>query len=214
MKANILWIEGKKASNASLINALKKHGHHTEIVGSIRQAIKYAQLHRPDLTVAHLPSLRVMTYESLASIYAHLKGTPMIVLCPPEKKDDFSQNGLHVISVPTSVKKFTAAVHMLLPTQLEAGNLRLNLNKNVLICEGREINLTPRMTRLLSILMQHAGEVVDRKELFGMVWNTIYDGDTRSLDVHINWLRKAIEPDPKHPRYIITLRGLGYRLDT
>jgi DNA-binding response OmpR family regulator len=61
--------------------------------------------------------------------------------------------------------------------------------------------------------MRHPGEVVDRERLFREAWNTEYTGDTRTLDVHISWLRRAIEDDPRHPRYLKTIRGVGYRLD-
>ena len=61
--------------------------------------------------------------------------------------------------------------------------------------------------------MERPGEVIDRTELFQAVWETEYTGDTRTLDVHISWLRQALEDDPRHPRYIKTVRGVGYRLD-
>ncbi|HIE24572.1 MAG TPA: winged helix family transcriptional regulator, partial [Anaerolineales bacterium] len=66
---------------------------------------------------------------------------------------------------------------------------------------------------LLQALMEHSGEEVDREELFKKVWETDYTGDTRTLDVHISWLRKAIEPDPTKPKFLRTIRGVGYRLD-
>ena len=62
-------------------------------------------------------------------------------------------------------------------------------------------------------LLQHRGEVIEREELFKQVWDTNYTGDTRTLDVHISWLRRAIEMDPNHPRFLHTVRGVGYRLD-
>jgi DNA-binding response OmpR family regulator len=61
--------------------------------------------------------------------------------------------------------------------------------------------------------MQHPGEVIERKRLFSEVWNTEYTGDTRTLDVHISWLREAIEEDSRKPQFLKTMRGLGYRLD-
>jgi DNA-binding response OmpR family regulator len=66
---------------------------------------------------------------------------------------------------------------------------------------------------LLKILMDHPGEVVEREKLFCEAWETNYTGDTRSLDVHMSWLRQAIEENPRHPKYIKTIRGVGYRLD-
>jgi DNA-binding response OmpR family regulator len=61
--------------------------------------------------------------------------------------------------------------------------------------------------------MEQAGAVVERGQLFQEVWNTEYTGDTRTLDVHISWLRRAIEEDPRKPKYVKTIRGVGYRLD-
>jgi DNA-binding response OmpR family regulator len=63
------------------------------------------------------------------------------------------------------------------------------------------------------MLMENTGEVLERKNLFRRVWKTEYTGDTRTLDVHISWLRRAIEHDPRRPRFLKTIRGVGYRLD-
>ncbi len=61
--------------------------------------------------------------------------------------------------------------------------------------------------------MEHPGEVVERESLFRQVWETEYTADTRTLDVHISWLREVLETDPRHPRFLKTVRGVGYRLD-
>jgi DNA-binding response OmpR family regulator len=66
---------------------------------------------------------------------------------------------------------------------------------------------------LLKILLLSPGIVIEREEIFRNVWETEYTADTRTLDVHISWLRKIIEQDPRHPRFIKTIRGIGYRLD-
>jgi DNA-binding response OmpR family regulator len=66
---------------------------------------------------------------------------------------------------------------------------------------------------LLKILMQNPGTVIERQNLFRQVWDTAYTGDTRTLDVHVSWLRQLLEDDPRHPQYIKTIRGVGYRLD-
>jgi DNA-binding response OmpR family regulator len=73
--------------------------------------------------------------------------------------------------------------------------------------------LTQRLVRLLQLLIDSKGEVVERNALFKKVWRTNYTGDTRTLDVHISWLRNAIEKDPKKPKLLVTVRGVGYRLD-
>ena len=78
---------------------------------------------------------------------------------------------------------------------------------------GRVTRLTPSLTALLERFLLHQGEVLVRDDLFRQVWNTDYTGDTRTLDVHISWLRRAIEDDPHTPAYLKTIRGVGYRLD-
>jgi DNA-binding response OmpR family regulator len=80
-------------------------------------------------------------------------------------------------------------------------------------CQDREATLTPRLAFLLKTLMDHPGEALEREQLFRDVWNTEYTADTRTLDVHISWLRQAIEENPRKPRFLKTIRGVGYRLD-
>ena len=72
--------------------------------------------------------------------------------------------------------------------------------------------LTPKQAMLLQVFMEHAGQTMTRKDLMATVWNTDYMGDTRTLDVHVRWLREKIEDEPSHPRYLRTVRGIGYRL--
>jgi DNA-binding response OmpR family regulator len=93
------------------------------------------------------------------------------------------------------------------------GPIRLNLFKSTVRCHGKLTRLTPQLVSLLKLLIKRNGRVVSRKEIMQHVWRTSYMGDTRTLDVHISWLRKAIEPDIRSPKFIKTVRGLGYRLD-
>jgi DNA-binding response OmpR family regulator len=74
------------------------------------------------------------------------------------------------------------------------------------------IKLKPMEARLLAVLLQHANQTVSRATLMRDVWHTEFLGDTRTLDVHISWLRRKIEENPAHPRRIITVRGVGYCL--
>ena len=73
--------------------------------------------------------------------------------------------------------------------------------------------LTPKQSQLLSHLMEHAGQIVTRQALMKHIWETDYLGDTRTLDVHVRWLREQIEEDPNHPVLVRTHRGRGYSLD-
>lgn len=98
------------------------------------------------------------------------------------------------------------------PSTLAVGPLQLNLTARVVIGpHGRE-HLTPKECGLLAAFMRRPNQVISRQELMQDIWETHYLGDTRTLDVHIRWLREKIEIDPQHPFMLVTQRGIGYRL--
>jgi DNA-binding response OmpR family regulator len=98
--------------------------------------------------------------------------------------------------------------------QIAAGALLLDLATRRVYKSGQELALRYKEFELLSLLMTRRGEVVTRADLFDQVWGTDWLGDTRTLDVHIRWLREKIEADPGQPRYIQTVRNVGYRFAT
>jgi len=122
-----------------------------------------------------------------------------------------------VLKLPFTVQKLINRIKAYEPTEekyiLEAGPIELNLQTQLVTCKGQLTKLTPRLVKILKMLMINKGEVVERDPLFKSVWETNYTGDTRTLDVHISWLRQAIEDDPRHPHLIRTVRGVGYILD-
>jgi DNA-binding response OmpR family regulator len=95
---------------------------------------------------------------------------------------------------------------------LEVSGMVLDLEKASLRKKSGEVHLTPKETKLMALLMKNVGKVVSRSELMQEVWNTEYLGDTRTLDVHICWLRQKIEENPRVPEFILTRRGQGYEL--
>jgi len=104
-----------------------------------------------------------------------------------------------------------------LPTEArESTSIRINgllldvANRQVVTKRDRH-RLTPMECRLLAVLMRNAGEVLTREYLMREVWRTSFIEDTRTLEVHVCWLRKKIEPDPRRPRYLRTVRGRGYQ---
>jgi len=97
--------------------------------------------------------------------------------------------------------------------RLTCGPIRLDLKQRWVTCGDKQTRLTPRLFILMEAFMRNPGKVLLREDLFRTLWETDYLGDTRSLDVHISWLRKAVEDDPRHPQYIKTERGIGYRLE-
>jgi DNA-binding response OmpR family regulator len=95
---------------------------------------------------------------------------------------------------------------------LRVDDLTFNLQTRCVHRGDRVNRLTPKQALLLQVFMEHAGQTLTRKFLMTTVWNTDYMGDTRTLDVHVRWLREKIEDNPSQPRYLRTVRGIGYRL--
>jgi DNA-binding response OmpR family regulator len=98
------------------------------------------------------------------------------------------------------------------PNTLTAGDVQLDLVSRVVNSPRGRQHLTPKQCNLLAWLMQHPNQVISRKDLMERVWHTVYLGDTRTLDVHIRWLREKIEHDPTSPAMLRTRRGIGYIL--
>lgn len=94
---------------------------------------------------------------------------------------------------------------------IQAGDVSLDLHNRVVITPRGEYHMTPKQCALLQILMERRNEVVSRQEIMQEIWQTNFLGDTRTLDVHMRWLRERIEQDPSAPRYLVTVRGHGYR---
>ena len=96
------------------------------------------------------------------------------------------------------------------PRTLEIGPLRIDLDGRQVYCRGQETELQPKQFELLKYLMQNRGTVLTRDQLLQNVWGYDYVGDTRTVDVHVRWLREKLEEDPANPRLIQTVRGVGY----
>lgn len=99
----------------------------------------------------------------------------------------------------------------ILPDAIQIGILRADLVSRRAFKGESEIQLSTREFDLLSLLMRHAGWAVSREELISKVWGSDWGGDTRTLEVHIRWLRLKIEDNPTVPRFVQTVRGFGYR---
>ena len=217
MKARILWIEGKRAESPSFISGLRKKDYLVEVVSTGSAALARLLEIDPDLVVINAPSLRTSGKRICRDLHEKMSTLPIVVILSAEQ--DFSGENCArvVLKLPFTIRKLLNRIAPLLPgdgqQMLHLGHIRLDLERKRVRCQGREARLTPRLTHLLQVLMQHAGEAVERQQLFKEVWDTDYTLDTRTLDVHISWLREALEEDPRHPQYLKTIRGLGYRLD-
>ena len=101
----------------------------------------------------------------------------------------------------------------LVPDVIEAGGVRMDVERHEVSVTGERIKLALKEFELLEMLLRNAGRVLTRAQLIDRIWGADYVGDTKTLDVHIKRLRTKIEPDPANPRYLITVRGLGYKFE-
>jgi DNA-binding response OmpR family regulator len=217
MKARILWIEGKRADSPPFVPGLRKKGYSVEIATSGDEALALLPKFDPDLVVVNAASMRTSGKRICRSVRGRANGVPILLISalgqsvPGDVPVDVS------ISLPFTLRKLLNRIKPLLPGEgqhlFHTGPIRLDIERKRVRCQGREASLTPRLIQLLKIFMENPGEALERERLFRQVWNTEYTGDTRTLDVHISWLRQAIEEDPRKPQFIKTIRGVGYRLD-
>jgi len=215
-KPRILLIEGKRTDHPSFAAGLTKKGYLVESVPSGAAALAQLDVVVPNLIVVDASSMRT-NGKRICQALRQKQPTLALILVIDSNSDPNDNYGADVILVlPFTMQKLINRIRHLLPVQnncdLVAGPISLDAAEKRAIIGDRQVQLTPRLSILLKILMEHAGEVVERKALFSQAWETEYTADMRSLDVHMSWLRQAIEENPRHPKYIITSRGVGYRL--
>jgi two-component system response regulator RegX3 len=101
----------------------------------------------------------------------------------------------------------------LVPSSISGGPVRMDVERHQVTVAGDRVTLPLKEFELLEMLLRNAGRVMTRGQLIDRVWGSDYVGDTKTLDVHVKRLRAKVEPDPAHPRHILTVRGLGYKFD-
>lgn len=215
--AIILWIEGKRANSPTFIPGLRKKGYEVDTVQSGAQALARLADTPADLVVVDSASMRSNGKRICKSLRDQNENLPILVIADSSKDYSGEISANIILILPFTIRKLNNRIIRFLPGEgshvLRAGPIRLDLERKKVRCKKKESRLTPRLILLLRTLMEHPGEVVERKRLFRDIWETDYVGDTRTLDVHISWLRQAIEADPRNPQYLKTIRGVGYRLD-
>ncbi|GAB4579623.1 MAG: two-component sensory transduction protein RegX [Anaerolineales bacterium] len=217
MQAKVLWIESDPP-NEIFIPALRKKGFHVDVVPTGKAALGKIPDYRPQVVVINASSLRSNGARICQTIRAASNGLPIVLIANPTHPVEGGETGANVImNLPFTVRKLVNRINPMLPREgtetVQLGPISLNLEHNVVECNEKETQLTPRLTHLLRMFLDAPGVVLEREYLFKEVWNTDYTGDTRTLDVHISWLRRAIEADPRKPILLKTIRGVGYRLD-
>lgn len=217
-KSKILWIEGRWVSNATFVPTLRKKGYLVESVSTGKEALERIAKVEHDLVVVDAASMRTSGKRICRDLRERLNGKPIMLISDPKRPLKKSDQVVNVaLTLPFTSRKLVNRLTPLLPGKagrsVKAGDIHLDLENRQVRYLGKKTKLTPRLVRLLKMLIDNRGEVVEREELFMKVWRTNYTGDTRTLDVHISWLRKVLEKDPRKPKIIKTMRGVGYLLD-
>lgn len=213
----ILIIEGGRGDHASFGEELQEKGYQVTKVPSGSSGLKIIDSVEPEAVIIDAASLRtsgVRICQSFRKIDGEL---PIILIIDQAVTLPETIDANLVLRLPFTIQKLVNRLRAYQPTDekfiLRAGPIELNTRTHLVTCNDHQKKLTPRLVEILAVLIKNNGKIVERDPLFKKVWETNYTGDTRTLDVHISWLRKAIEEDPRHPKLIHTVRGVGYILE-
>lgn len=223
----ILIIDDEKLITDPLSRSLRSLGYDVLVAHDGRTGLTLALEHQPDLVLLDVMMPEMDGWEVCRSLRAKSPVPILMLTALGEEVDRIL--GLELgaddyLTKPFSTRELKARIRALLrrveidrthqketPQELQAGTLTLNLESRQVYKDGQLLNLRYKEFELLSLLMSQPGQVITRAELFDKVWGTDWLGDTRTLDVHVRWLREKIEDDPSQPKYIQTVRGVGYR---
>jgi len=213
----VLVIEGRRGNHGSFADGLNNKKYTVKCVPSGKAGLAMMGDLSPHVVVIDAASLRTSGTRICQSFRKLNSELPIILIV--EKKTNLPEivDANLILRLPFTAQKLMNRLSAYQPTAekfiVKAGPIELNTQTQLVTCQDRQKKLTPRLVEILKILMTQKGDVVERDPLFQKVWKTTYIGDTRTLDVHISWLRKAIEEDPSNPKFIHTIRGVGYILD-
>ena len=221
----IMLVDDEPVIIDSLIYSLRREGFevHTAVDGA--QALGIFDDVQPDLVVLDIRLPVIDGLEVCRRLRAR-STVPIIMLTALGNELD-RVVGLEVgaddyLPKPFSFRELLARIRSMLrrvdldqrdrpPGQMQIGSLRLEPTGRRLYKCDKEVQLSAREYKLVSLLMSQAGRAVSREELIRQIWGPEFKGDTRTLEVHIRWLRLKIEDDPTTPRFVQTVRGYGYR---
>ncbi len=183
-------------------------------------ASKSAQKLKPDIAVVDV-SLPPQDCLSRCQHLCRQFGIPVLLLTDGAAPNS-AEEGVEFVHTPLRVDSLVQRIDQALSCAnvkgggefLQVGELSLDMARQTVTKRGQKHPLSPKLCQLLHTFMTHAGQVLSRRQLMNEIWDTDYLGDTRTLYVHIRWLRECIEDDPHSPLYLRTVRGVGYRFDT
>ncbi len=222
----VLVVEDEESFSDALSYMLRKEGYEVSVAGSGPEALGEFDRSGADLVLLDLMLPGVPGTEVCRQIRQR-SNVPVIMVTAKDSEVD-KVVGLEIgaddyVTKPFSSRELIARIRAVLrrgveaaelvTSVLEAGPVRMDVERHVVSVNGNSVRLPLKEFELLEILLRNAGRVLTRGQLIDRVWGADYVGDTKTLDVHVKRLRSKIEPDPAEPKYLLTVRGLGYKFD-
>lgn len=227
--SKILIVEDDQNLLATLKYNLYKEGYSVVTAKDGAQAMEIAQSQKPDLIILDV-MLPVLSGFEVCRILRKDMSVPILMLTAKTEEVD-KIVGLEIgaddyVTKPFSMRELLARLRAMLrrsgmvapqqaekPTLLKIGDLEIDTGRHQALLRSMPLGLTPKEFDLLNFLARNKGFVFSREQLLDKVWGYDYAGGTRTVDVHIRWLRQKIEIDPAHPKLLLTVRGAGYKLE-
>ncbi len=221
---HILLVDDDPMITQPLVRALQQQQYRVTVAADGRTGLTAALTQKPDVVVLDvmMPEMGGM---DVCRELRQQSSVPILMLTAMGEEID-RVLGLELgaddyLTKPFSTRELLARIKALLrrvelermfsEQQLEIAGVEIDFGRHTITKDGQPLEVRHKEFQLLALLMQRAGQAVPRHDIFDEVWGTDWIGDTRTLDVHIRWLREKIEPDPAKPVLIQTVRGVGYR---
>lgn len=216
MSLRILFVEKDVTTADLLVPSLERKGYQVSVAQTQRQATSRIRVQRPDVLVLDVASFGSQGYRISDALRARLDGVPTILLLEKGHTSAGATADAFMIPPFTSRKllyRIKKVGEKLTSREIRVGPLALDPDARTLRKGNEILPLRPKEAALLALFMRNPGRVLSRQEIMKKVWETDYLGDTRTLSVHVRWLRLKIEDEPNEPRFLRTVRGVGYRFE-
>ncbi len=233
MPEKILVVEDEPALQETLTYNLKRQGYDVETAGDGQTALDVARLSKLDLIILDV-MLPVLDGFEVCRILRQEMSVPILMLTARDDEIDrvigLEMGADDYLTKPFSMRELLARVKALLRrvrldqadaealgiksgNKLLFGNMEININRREVLLEEQVLRLKPKEYELLLFLARHQDQVLSRELILARVWGWDFSGGSRTVDVHVRWLREKIEPDPSNPGRLVTVRGVGYRFE-
>jgi two-component system response regulator RegX3 len=223
----VLVVEDEESFSDALSYMLRREGFDAVVAGNGPDALAEFDRGGADIVLLDLMLPGLPGTEVCRALRAR-RSVPIIMLTAKDAEID-KVVGLELgaddyVTKPYSARELVARIRAVLRRRgdaaepqpegvLEAGPVRMDVDRHVVEVDGQPVAMPLKEFDLLEFLMRNAGRVLTRHQLIDRVWGADYVGDTKTLDVHVKRLRAKLEPDPANPKYLLTVRGLGYKLE-